>query len=148
MRNFTTSLFPWPLYIKASNNMVSRGAPKYAVLILAIFCIICFTTIFPKMEYRKFNPIPSTVYVYIPCISWSKNPPNGISQYGCDLDKVIAVNTLRPRKISTSSKTTFWNGFSWVKMYQFRLDFYWNLFLGTQLTISQHWFGYWPGGKP
>ena len=29
---------------------------------------------------------------------------------------------------------------SWMKMYEFRLRFHWNLFLVVQTTISQHWF--------
>ena len=35
---------------------------------------------------------------------------------------------------------TFSNGFSWMKMYQFRLKFHWSLFLGVQLLIFQHRF--------
>ena len=42
-------------------------------------------------------------------------------------------------------KTTFSNGFSWMKMYEFRLTFHWNLFLGVQLTIIQHCFRKWLG---
>ena len=38
------------------------------------------------------------------------------------------------------SQKTFSNVFSWMKMYEFRLRFYWNLFLRVQLTICQHWF--------
>ena len=37
-------------------------------------------------------------------------------------------------------QTTFSNGFSWLKMYEFRLTFHWSLFPGVQLTIIQHWF--------
>ena len=40
---------------------------------------------------------------------------------------------------------TFSNGFSWMKMYEFRLIFHWSLFLGVQLTIFQHWFRLWLG---
>ena len=46
------------------------------------------------------------------------------------------INTLSPLFFHT----TFSNAFSWMKMYQFRLRFHWNLFLRVQLTISQHWF--------
>ena len=44
-------------------------------------------------------------------------------------------------KVATMSQTTFWSAFSWIKIYKFRLKFHWNLFLGVQLTIFQHWFG-------
>ena len=37
-------------------------------------------------------------------------------------------------------QTTFSTAFCWMKMYEFRLRFHWNLFLRIQLTIFQHWF--------
>ena len=42
-------------------------------------------------------------------------------------------------------QTKFSNGFSWMKIYEFRLTFHWSLFLGVQLTIFQHWFRWWLG---
>ena len=36
---------------------------------------------------------------------------------------------------------------SWMKMYEFRLRFHWNLFLRLELTISQHWFRWWLGAN-
>ena len=36
-------------------------------------------------------------------------------------------------------QTTFSNAFSWMKMFQLRLQFHWSLFLRVQLTIFQHW---------
>ena len=43
-------------------------------------------------------------------------------------------------KLNALSQTTFSNAFSWMKMLEYRLKFHWSLFLGVQLTISQHWF--------
>ena len=43
-------------------------------------------------------------------------------------------------KMAAILHTTFSNGFSWMKMYKFRLKLHWSLFLWVQLTISQHWF--------
>ena len=43
-------------------------------------------------------------------------------------------------KIDAISLTTFSNGFSWIKMYDFRLKFHWIFFLAVKLTIFQHWF--------
>ena len=40
-------------------------------------------------------------------------------------------------KMSAIFQTTFWNAFSWMKMYEFRLRFLWSLFLRVQSTISQ-----------
>ena len=44
-------------------------------------------------------------------------------------------------------QTTFWNGFSWMKMYEFWLKVQWILFLRVQSTIFQHLFTP-PGTKP
>ena len=43
-------------------------------------------------------------------------------------------------KMAAIFQTTFSNGFSWTKMYEFRLTFHWSLFLGVQITIFQRWF--------
>ena len=43
-------------------------------------------------------------------------------------------------KIAAISQTTFSNTYSWIKKYEFRLRFPWNLFLRIELTIFQHWF--------
>ena len=45
------------------------------------------------------------------------------------------INTLRPIQKAAICQTTFWNAFSWMKMYEFRLKFHWSLFLGVQLYI-------------
>ena len=59
--------------------------------------------------------------------------------------RVTRFNTLRPRQMDAISQTTFSNAFSWMKIFEFRLEFYWSLFLRFQLTIFQHWFRYWLG---
>ena len=43
-------------------------------------------------------------------------------------------------KMAAIFQTTFSDGFSWMKMYEFRLTFHWSVFLGVPLTIFQHWF--------
>ena len=43
-------------------------------------------------------------------------------------------------KMAAILQTTHSNAFSWMKMLQFCLRFYWNLFLRVQLTIFEHWF--------
>ena len=40
-------------------------------------------------------------------------------------------------KMAAIFQTTFSNGFSWMKMYRFRLRFHWSLFPRLQLTIFQ-----------
>ena len=48
-------------------------------------------------------------------------------------------------KMADIFRTTFSNGFSWTKMYKFRLRFHLSLFPGVQLTTFQHWFRWWLG---
>ena len=43
-------------------------------------------------------------------------------------------------KMATILKTILSNAFSWMKMYEFRLEFHWSMFLRVQWTIFQHWF--------
>ena len=43
------------------------------------------------------------------------------------------------------SQTTCSNAFSWMKVFEFKIKFHWNTFLGVQLTICQHWFRWWLG---
>ena len=50
------------------------------------------------------------------------------------------LNTLRPGQMAAIFQTTFWNAFSWMKMYEFHVRFHWSLFLKVQLTIFQYWF--------
>ena len=36
----------------------------------------------------------------------------------------------------------YWNAFSWMRMFEFRLIFHWSMFLKVKLAIFQHWFRY------
>ena len=49
-------------------------------------------------------------------------------------------NTLRPRQNCRHFTNDISNAFSLMKIYEFCLRFYLNLFLRFQLTIFQHWF--------
>ena len=60
------------------------------------------------------------------CLGFSK-PVNVLTHWGWN-------------KMADILQTPFWNVFSWVKMFDFRLKFHWMLLLRVQLTISQHWF--------
>ena len=51
-------------------------------------------------------------------------------------------------KMFAVSQTTLLNAFSWMKLLEFRLRFYWSLFIRVQLTIIQHWFRYCNGLAP
>ena len=50
------------------------------------------------------------------------------------------VNSLRPRRNRLNFTDDLFNAFSWLKMYKFRSEFIWTLFLRFQLIIKQHWF--------
>ena len=47
-------------------------------------------------------------------------------------------------KMAVIFRTIFSNAFSWMKMYEFRLNCHWRFFLRVHLTIFQQWFR--PGG--
>ena len=48
-------------------------------------------------------------------------------------------------KMAAMSQKTYSSAFSWMKMLKFRFEFHRSLFLRVQLTIFQHWFGWWLG---
>ena len=43
-------------------------------------------------------------------------------------------------QIDAITQTTFSSAFFWTKIFEFRLQCHWSLFLRVQLTIFQHWF--------
>ena len=50
-------------------------------------------------------------------------------------------------KMAAVSQMTFSNAFSWMGSLGFWFEFHWILFLGVQLTITQHWFRQWLGAN-
>ena len=60
--------------------------------------------------------------------------PTGLTYWGRD-------------KMTAISRTTFSNALSWMKKYAIWFKIHWSLFLRFQLTIYQHWFGYWLGAE-
>ena len=63
------------------------------------------------------------------------------------------LNTLRPRQMDTLFQTTFANGFSWMKMYEFPLKFHWSLFvprgpISNIPTLVEIMAWHLPGDKP
>ena len=48
-------------------------------------------------------------------------------------------------KMAAISQTIISKAFSWMKMFEFWLRFHWIMFQRVQLTIFQHWFGWWLG---
>ena len=64
-----------------------------------------------------------------------------IGEYNLSKILLVVILTHWGRdKMDAVSQTPFSKAFSWMKMYEFRLKFYWSLFLRVQLTIFQHQF--------
>ena len=59
----------------------------------------------------------------------------------------LAHNTLRMRQTDVSSKTTFSNACSWMKILVFCFKYHWSWYLKFQLSICQHWFRYCLGAE-
>ena len=55
-------------------------------------------------------------------------------------NSAIIVNTLRPRTNGRHFPDDILSRFSLKRTCELRLKFHWNLFLGVQLAIFQHWF--------
>ena len=98
-----------------------------------------FTKMHWKMSSAKWRPFcpgedelispgakPSAAVVYTPGLPY-KPCSILLSHWGRD-------------EMADIFQTTFINGFSWMKLYEFWLKFHWSLFLGVQSTIFQHWF--------
>ena len=67
-------------------------------------------------------------------------PPSGQVTMTDSAGPTILLTHWGRDKMAAIFRTTFSNAFSWMKIYEFRLRFHWNLFLRVQLTIFQHWF--------
>ena len=84
----------------------------------------CNSMEFSCHSHSEFNEVSTTMSKQLDCPGQCK-----------DVSAIIKwseINTLRLRQ----------NGylFSWMKVFEFRLEFNWSLFLGVQLTIFHHWF--------
>ena len=97
--------------------------------------ILCIQQFFPKKEL-----VPGTSFISDLC-SKLKTVCNAVSGFRL-FTQCMAYNPFEAGrdKINGIFQTTFSNGFSWMKMYELRLQFRENLFRGVQLTIPQYWF--------
>ena len=74
---------------------------------------------------------------YLPYSHCSKHLPTGyrnaiLTHWGWD-------------KMSAILQKIFSSAFSWMKLFEFRLKFTWNLLLGVLFTLFQHWLRGWLG---
>ena len=87
-----------------------------------------------NFRYDDISPIRCGAYIWVPN-TYHDSDWNVLTYWGRD-------------KMAAILQTIFSNAFSWVKIYEFRSIFHWNLFLLVQSTMFQHLFRKWPGDKP
>ena len=84
-------------------------------------------------------PTASNVYIVFLAILTNPNLPTkalSVKQWTC---KLLHLTHWGPDKLDAISQTTSSSAFSWMKMFELRLQFHWSLFRRVQLTIFQHW---------
>ena len=80
-----------------------------------------------------------------------RTPEISVAMQYCSYASAFSIELLQSLthwgwdKMNAILQTTLSNAFSWITMLEFRLEFHWNLFLGVQFTIFQHWFREWLG---
>ena len=89
----------------------------YSSYIKVIYYYLLVTLSYKKITDRVKTLWPNPVVTTI----WG-GPPQSLSS---------SFNTLRPSQVAAIFHTTYWNAFSWIKIYEFRLKFHWNLFLSA-----------------
>ena len=85
-----------------------------------------------KHQHYTRNTTRNVLYVTSRGTRWSQKH---YGPYNCNFIinninpncSIAAFTTLRPTKMVATFKTTIWNLFSWMKMYDFRLRFHWSL---------------------
>ena len=105
-----------------SSPVRALNGESYVASKSALYCMYVKTFI-SSMCINQYNVILSNVIMQLMCVRY-------ITHWGWN-------------KMAAIFQTAFWNGFTWMKMYEFRLEFHWSVFLWVQLTIFQHWFRSW-----
>ena len=151
--NFTFDLsihvFIWrfelPLIVKMSRRVCIILLPKWGIssnhhdsVFISVGCDAGFCS--KSNTFTKiFIQLPALPMNYkrqaITWINADRDPRRHMSSLGH-----IAVTHLGRDKMNAISQTTFSNAFSWIKMFEFWLNFHWSLYPRVQLTMFQHWF--------
>ena len=92
-------------------------------------CCIC--VIFVTVDCVSVYIIYIYLYVHICGIVPGKIPFH--------LELMFYLIPLPLDKMAAISQTIFWDAFSWMKIFEFRLRFHWSLFLMFELAIFHHW---------
>ena len=112
------------------SNSAMHSANAVLAIMVTFFEVICW-----------FMILNSCLLIGSHCSDDSQNLESSQLIYSMD----YALTHWGRDKMATIFQTTFWNAFSWMKMFEYRLKFHWNLFLRVQLIIFQHWFRWWLG---
>ena len=90
-------------------------------------CCTIITMHIPRKHYLLLCGDTDSIYYCLSKLSLQEAVRQLLTHWGRD-------------EIDAILQTTFSNAFSWIKMFEFRLKFNWNLFPRVQLTITHHWF--------
>ena len=110
--------------------------------------IITFHAVSVWRHIRMINPLLFVLWLILPNQEEGKDCWDKFMAYiydvhpRCNVQHVVVYHLTHwgRDKMNDISQTTFSHAFSWMKMYEFRLRFHWNLFLRVKLTVLQHWF--------
>ena len=136
----TTLLYLMPLDM--TNKL--RGSRQALVKMLPIITLWILNTIRPDEIDRHFGDGIYYAHVLVIWAYVSLNfVPSGLLNKApvvCNYNPCPNLTHWDRDKMAAFFQTTFSNGFSWMKIYGFRLGFHWSLFIGFELTTFQHWF--------
>ena len=127
------AIFPVALLYKSHNTPAPYSTMHHFVTEMFIYVNIfvakwCIVECFPNALWELWDGYAGNIRVTVAAICCY----NLLTHWGRD-------------KMAAIFQTTFSTGFPWMNIYDFRLKFHWNLFLGVQLTTFQHWFRWWLG---
>ena len=139
-------------------NDVIMGMMASQIISLAVV----YSTYYSGADQRKHQSSASLAFVWvihrwpvnsphkwpvtqkIISIWWRHHDENGVTMATIARTAILVLDLSLTHwgryKMAAISQTTLSNVFSWMKMFEFQLQFHWSLFLRFQLTINHHWF--------
>ena len=116
---------------------VENDSPLWLQILMRLF--ICVVWLIGPHLFRFMLSKSTHHSIHHPSImqNWHKNVD---VHNGNKTTLTVVLTHWGQDKMDAISQTTFWSAFSWMKMFEFRLNFHWSLFLRVRLTIFQHWF--------
>ena len=136
-------------YIKYNNSTKSQFCICYRISVVACLKLIPDSILGIKLKQTKFEQYLNYKHMNQLFVAEAGNLRSRLqwhlswSHTGNWVTEVtlnLGISSLRPRQMDAISQTTFSNAFFLMKMFEFRLKFYWSLFPRVQSTILQQWF--------